>query len=135
MHKFLLQVFAVCLMTAPIGIAAAEQQHNHDPALVGSWSATTVDGSLASLSFESGGKFILDQRSATTLERQYMCGTWERNGNAVELAVKAQKDRLADGQIEQAIAESRGEFRVLRATRNTLVLRIDSMVLSFYRIT
>ncbi len=50
-------------------------------------------------------------------------------------AVKAQKARLADGQIEQAIAESRGEFRVLRATRNTLVLRIDSMVLSFYRIT
>ncbi len=133
MRKFLIHFFAVCLATASMSVAAAEQQHNHDPALVGGWAATTVDGSLASLSFEAGGKFILDQRSSSTLERQYMCGTWERNGSAVELAVKAQKNRLANGEIEQALSESREEFKVIRASRNTLVLSIDSVVISFYR--
>ncbi len=133
MRKFLVKFLAVCLVAAPIVMSAAEQTHNHDPALVGAWAAATVDGSLASLSFEAGGKFILDQRSASTLERQYMCGTWERNGSAVELAVKAQKNRLANGDIEQAMSESRDEFKVIRASRNTLVLSIDSVVLSFYR--
>ena len=132
MRSFLLHVFALCLLAAPLGVSA-DEQHNHDPALVGAWAATTVDGSLASLSFEAGGKFILDQRSGTTLERQYMCGTWERNGRTLDLTIKAQKNRLADGQIEQAMAESRSEFSVIRATRNTLVLRIESVVYSFYR--
>lgn len=135
MRKFLLKIFVICFVAAPLAIASAEQSHNHDPALVGAWSSTTIDGGLTSLSLEEGGKFILDQRSATSLERQYMCGTWERNGNAVELAVKAQKSRLADGQIEQAVSESKGEFTVIRATRNTLVLKIDSKILSFFRTT
>ncbi len=134
MRNLLLQVFVVCLLSIPASMAAAQdEEHNHDQQLIGAWSASSVEGGLTSLSFESGGKFILDQRSATTLERQYMCGTWERNGRAVELAVKAQKNRFADGQIEQAMAESRGQFTVIRATSNTLVLRIDSKVFSFHR--
>ncbi len=134
MRNFLLQVFVVCLLSIPASMAAAQDEgHNHDERLVGAWSASSVGGDLTSLSFESDGKFILDQRSATTLERQYMCGTWERNGRAVDLAVKAQKNRFADGQIDQAVAESRGQFTVIRATGNTLVLRIDSKVFSFHR--
>lgn len=133
MRSFLLNVFVFCFIAAPLAAADEQKHHNHDPALVGAWSASAVDGSLTSLSLEEGGKFIFDQRSASSLERQYMCGTWERNGSAVELSVKAQKNRLADGRIEQAVAEFRGEFTVIRATRNTLVIRIDSRVLSFHR--
>ncbi len=133
MRNFLLHIFAVCLFVAPAAMAEQDKEHNHDQRLVGAWSATSMNGEMTNLNFESGGKFTLDQRSATTLERQYMCGTWERNGRAVDLAVKAQKARLADGQIEQAIAESRGQFTVIRATSNTLVLRIDSRVFSFHR--
>lgn len=134
MRHFLTKFFALCLIIAPAGLAAAqESEHNHDPALVGAWSASSVNGDHTSLSFEDSGKFILDQRSASTLERQYMCGTWERNGRAVELAVKAQKNRLPDGQIEQAMSESRGQFTVIRATSNSLVLRIDTRVFSFHR--
>lgn len=132
MRKQLLSFFALCLVLLPASLVAAEE-HNHDPALVGAWSASSVSGDITSLNFEHSGKFILDQRSATTLERQYMCGTWERNGSAVELAVKAQKNRLANGQIEQAMTESRGQFTVIRATSNTLVLRIDAKVFSFHR--
>ena len=129
----LAQFFAVCLLLAPASLVAAQQQeHNHDPALVGAWAATS-SGELSSLSFDENGKFTLDQRSSTTLERLYMCGTWERNGRAVELAVKAQKNRFADGQIEQALSESRGQFTVIRATTNTLVLRINAKVFSFHR--
>ncbi|MFK8032214.1 MAG: hypothetical protein AB8G18_18450 [Gammaproteobacteria bacterium] len=135
MSKFLTRLFIVCWLCIPASLISAdqqEQQHDHDPALVGAWAASS-SSELASLSFEDTGKFTLDQRSATSLERQYMCGTWERNGSAVDLAVKAQKNRYANGQIEQAVSESRGQFTVIRATSNTLVLRIDSRVFSFHR--
>ncbi|MEM7082402.1 MAG: hypothetical protein AAF465_06680 [Pseudomonadota bacterium] len=133
MRKTVFCLIAFLLLSMPTLAMENDAYHNHDPELVGQWAATSHNGDIASLSFEDSGKFILDERSSTTLERQYRCGTWERNGDAVELAVKAQKSRFADGNIEEALDEYDDRFTVLRATANTLILRIDSKVFSFHR--
>lgn len=131
--RTVITLFISALLLFSLPAHAEETLHNHDPALVGDWFATSQDGSLTELNFEGNGKFIFDQRDGSSIERTYMCGTWERNGEAIELDVRAEKSRAANG-LEAETTGSRGDsFQVVRATRNTLVLRVNSEVFSFYR--
>lgn len=114
-------------------MAESDKQHNHDPALVGEWFATSSDGSLTELVFESGGKFTLDRRNGKNIERSYMCGTWERAGNKIDLDIQAKKTRAADGETKVAKGHTNGKFKVLKATANTLIIRIDRKVVSLFR--
>lgn len=132
MHRNLFIAAIVLLISGPLSVCA-DTVHNHDPALVGQWFATAVDGSLTSLQLEAGGKFILDQRAGTSVERTYMCGTWERDGRNIEVDIQARKTQSPDGDIVEADTTSSGQFTVLRATANSLVLRINRQVVSLYR--
>ena len=134
MFKNIALVLAFSFFVMPVSVMAdADAQHNHDPALVGEWFATASDGSLTELVLESGGKFILGRRNGKNIERSYMCGTWERAGNKIDLDIQAKKTRAADGQTKVAKGHTNGKFTVLKATANTLIIRIDHKVVSLFR--
>ncbi|NNF17623.1 MAG: hypothetical protein HKN70_12845 [Gammaproteobacteria bacterium] len=132
MFRNLIIVALFLAVAGPIH-AHADTTHNHDPVLVGQWFANAADGSLTSLTLEAGGKFILDQRAGSSDERTYMCGTWERAGSTIDLSIQAQKTRQSDGDIIEATTHSSGQFKVLKTSRNSLVLRIDRKVISLHR--
>jgi len=100
--RIVITLIITTLLFVTATVNAEDALHNHDPALVGDWFSSGNDGTLTELNFDRSGKFIFDQRDGSSIERTYMCGTWERRGESVELDVRAEKTRAANGHMNEA---------------------------------
>ena len=104
-----------------------------DAGLAGDWSGISSDGVLTQLHFDADGNFTFRERHSQDLRRAYMCGSYEVQGDVVGLAIQLRKERTADGVVEQAAGEQRGQVLIQSRSANSLVVTIDSRTLVLSR--
>lgn len=105
-----------------------------DEPVVGEWFGETPDGQVVELSIESGGKFVFDQQQRRGLERVYMCGVWALEKDRLTLDVRALKERLANGQIEQLSGHTAKSFTILASDTNKLVIKVEDRTVALQRV-
>lgn len=93
--------------------------------LTGNWTSETANGVFTQLEVSTSGKFVLREQHSNDLRRAYLCGHLTDRGATLALEVKAMKERLANGDIEQNLGEQTITLDVIRRTDRTLTVTYD----------
>lgn len=119
----LLSLFCLFL-TLIAGPAFADS--NAPTELAGNWTSQSHSGVFTQLKIEDNGRFVYRQLHSADLRRSYKCGALTDAGDALNLEIKQNKERSADGAIAQA-AGTQSERIVIRSrSANRLVVTIDA---------
>ncbi len=115
----------LCFVFILLSSSAIAQNSNDTQGLTGNWTSETADGVFTQLEVTPSGKFILREQHSRDPRRAYLCGRLTDRGTTLALDVKAMKERLINGDIEQNVGEQTITLDVVRRSNRTLVVKYD----------